>query len=109
VSVMAVAHHHLLLPRTPFELWVAGELATYLGVSCRDAKVEIIGGEIVISEGSPASQNLEHRPAPLLSQMGALGLSSGPFGPRAFVVIGATSRGDEPPTLGCRDWLESRG
>jgi Uma2 family endonuclease len=49
VSVAAVAHHHYKLPDTPYNLWVRDELADHLHLPADGARVEVIGGEIVVS------------------------------------------------------------
>ncbi|HEU5331517.1 MAG TPA: Uma2 family endonuclease [Actinocrinis sp.] len=52
VAIAAESRHYNLLPEPPYELWVKGELARHLGVP-EDGhnRVEIIGGEIVVSPG----------------------------------------------------------
>jgi Uma2 family endonuclease len=43
------AHLNLVLPETPYTLWARGELDGYLDLPHERTRVEIIGGEIVVS------------------------------------------------------------
>jgi Uma2 family endonuclease len=56
VSVAAVAHYYTL-PDTPYNLWVRGELADYLNLPNDGTRVEVIGGEIVVSPGPTTGHN----------------------------------------------------
>jgi hypothetical protein len=47
-NVSAVAHYYTL-PDTPYRLWVRGELADFLHLPDDGTRVEVIGGEIVVS------------------------------------------------------------
>lgn len=57
MSIAAVAHHHHALPDTPHNLWVRGELARHLHLPDDGSRVEIIGGEIVVSPGPTVGHN----------------------------------------------------
>jgi len=46
-----VLHGPLYLPEPAYDLWVAGRLAEILGVPEDGTRVEIIGGENVVSPG----------------------------------------------------------
>lgn len=56
VSVTAVAHIHTL-PDTPYNLWVCGELDRHLHLPDDGTRVEVIGGEIVVSPGPTVGHN----------------------------------------------------
>jgi Putative restriction endonuclease len=49
VSITTEAHINLVLPDTPYALWARGELDDHLGIPHEFTRVEIIGGEIVVS------------------------------------------------------------
>ena len=57
MSIAAIAHRHYTLPDTPYNLWVRGELADHLQLPHDGTRVEIIGGEIVVSPGPTISHN----------------------------------------------------
>jgi Uma2 family endonuclease len=57
VSVSAVAHFHAL-PDTPYAMWVREELADYLHLPKDGTRVEVIGGEIVVSPGPTVDHNM---------------------------------------------------
>lgn len=57
MSVAAVAHQGLNLPATPYKLWVRNELADYLRLPHDGSRVEVIGGEIVVSPGPTVGHN----------------------------------------------------
>lgn len=56
-NVSAVAHYYTL-PDTPYDLWVRGELAGFLHLPDDGTRVEVIGGEIVVSPGPTLDHNL---------------------------------------------------
>ncbi|MFC4906440.1 Uma2 family endonuclease [Actinomadura gamaensis] len=58
VSVMAVVHRHQPLPADPYELWLRDELGDLLGIPHDGTRVEIVGGEIVVSPGPDFAHNL---------------------------------------------------
>jgi hypothetical protein len=55
MGVSAVAH--LTLPDTPYAMWVRGELADYLRLPEDGTRVEVVGGEIVVSPGPSLDHN----------------------------------------------------
>ncbi|GAA0328336.1 Uma2 family endonuclease [Actinoallomurus spadix] len=55
-NVSAVAHYYTL-PDTPYDLWVRGELADFLHLPDDGTRVEVIGGEIVVSPGPTVGHN----------------------------------------------------
>jgi hypothetical protein len=55
MSVAAVAH--FMLPDTPYAMWVRAELAGYLHLPKDGTRVEVIGGEIVVSPGLSVDHN----------------------------------------------------
>src|SRR5918999_2362962 len=57
VSVSAVAHFHSL-PDTPYAMWVREELADSLPLPQDGTRVEVIGGEIVVSPGPAVDHNM---------------------------------------------------
>lgn len=57
MSVAAIAHWHHTLPDTPYNLWRRGELADHLRLPHDGTRVEIIGGEIVVSPGPAVGHN----------------------------------------------------
>ena len=57
VSVTATAHFHAL-PDTPYAMWVREELADYLHLPEDGTRVEVIGGEIVVSPGPAVAHNM---------------------------------------------------
>jgi Uma2 family endonuclease len=56
VSVTAPARFHAL-PDTAYNLWVRGELADYLHLPNDGTRVEVIGGEIVVSPAPTTGHN----------------------------------------------------
>jgi Uma2 family endonuclease len=56
-NVSAVAHYYTL-PDTPYDLWVRGELAGFLHLPDDGTRVEVIGGEIVVSPGPTLAHHL---------------------------------------------------
>jgi Uma2 family endonuclease len=57
VSMAAVAHHNLELPDSAYNLWLRDELTGKLRLPNDGTKVEIIGGEIVVSPGPDFAHN----------------------------------------------------
>lgn len=57
VSILATVHHHRELPDTPYNLWMRDELADVLDLPHDGTRVEIIGGEIVVSPGPDMAHN----------------------------------------------------
>jgi Uma2 family endonuclease len=57
LNVNAVAHYHTL-PDTPHNLWLRDELADYLHLPDDGTRVEIVGGEMVVSPGPTYDHNL---------------------------------------------------
>ncbi|TDV42703.1 Uma2 family endonuclease [Actinophytocola oryzae] len=55
MSVAAVAH--FMLPDSPYAMWVRDELAGYLHLPKDGTRVEVIGGEIVVSPGPSVDHN----------------------------------------------------
>src|SRR5258707_8647278 len=55
MSVAAVAH--FMLPDSPYEMWVRGDLADYLHLAKDGTRVEVIGREIVVSPGPTVDHN----------------------------------------------------
>lgn len=51
-------HTQVSLPGPAYDLWVAGKLAEILGVPDDGTRVEIIGGEIVVSPGPKSGHNV---------------------------------------------------
>ncbi|MFC0038983.1 Uma2 family endonuclease [Actinomadura rayongensis] len=49
MSILAVARTYYTLPDTPYNLWMRDELATAMDLPNDGTRVEIIGGEIVVS------------------------------------------------------------
>ncbi|WP_158566824.1 Uma2 family endonuclease [Actinomadura craniellae] len=49
MSIAVEAHLNLVLPDTPYALWARGELDGHLDLPHERTRVEIIGGEIVVS------------------------------------------------------------
>jgi Uma2 family endonuclease len=58
MSVAAVAHYYYALPDTPYAMWVRGELADHLRLPDDGTRVEVVGGEIVVSPGPTLDHNL---------------------------------------------------
>jgi hypothetical protein len=58
MSVAAVAHYYYALPDTPYAMWVRGELADHLHLPKDGTRVEVVGGEIVVSPGPTLDHNL---------------------------------------------------
>jgi Uma2 family endonuclease len=58
MSVAAVAHFYYALPDTPYAMWVRGELADHLHLPNDGTRVEVVGGEIVVSPGPTLDHNL---------------------------------------------------
>jgi Uma2 family endonuclease len=56
VSIATVPQHDVVLPDTPYAVWARGELHDYLRLPHDGTRVEIIGGEIVVS----AAPDFEH-------------------------------------------------
>jgi hypothetical protein len=52
MGVAAVAH--FMLPDSPYAMWVRDELAGYLHLPKDGTRVEVIGGEIVVSPAPPS-------------------------------------------------------
>ncbi|QKG26164.1 Uma2 family endonuclease [Actinomadura verrucosospora] len=57
MSTLATVHHHRELPDTPHNLWMRDELADLLDLPHDGTRVEIIGGEIVVSPGPDMAHN----------------------------------------------------
>ena len=57
-SVIATSRHHHELPDTPYSLWLRDELADLMHLPHDGTRVEIIGGEIVVSPGPDMAHNL---------------------------------------------------
>ncbi|WP_344893654.1 Uma2 family endonuclease [Actinomadura meridiana] len=57
MSTLAIAHHHHELPDTPFNLWMRDELTDVLDLPHDGTRVEIIGGEIIVSPGPDYGHN----------------------------------------------------
>ncbi|MCO5968569.1 Uma2 family endonuclease [Actinoallomurus soli] len=55
---MSAVAHYYTLPDTPYDLWVHGELADFLHLPDDGTRVEVIGGEIVVSPGPMLAHNL---------------------------------------------------
>lgn len=55
MSVAAVAH--FTLPDSPYVMWVRDELAGYLHLPKDGTRVEVVGGEIVVSPGPSVDHN----------------------------------------------------
>lgn len=55
MSVAAIAH--FMLPESPYEMWVRDDLADYLHLPKDGTRVEVIGGEIVVSPGPTVDHN----------------------------------------------------
>jgi Uma2 family endonuclease len=55
MSVAAVAHY--MLPDSPYAMWVRDELVDYLRLPKDGTRVEVIGGEIVVSPGPTVDHN----------------------------------------------------
>jgi Uma2 family endonuclease len=55
VSVDAIAHYSL--PDSPYNLWVRDELADHLHLPDDGTKVEVVGGEIIVSPGPDYGHN----------------------------------------------------
>jgi Uma2 family endonuclease len=55
MSVAAVAH--FTLPDSPYAMWVRDELAGYLHLPKDGTRVEVVGGEIVVSPGPSVDHN----------------------------------------------------
>lgn len=53
----AVAHYHTL-PDTPYNLWLHDELADHLHLPNDGTRVEVVGGEMVVSPGPTYDHNL---------------------------------------------------
>ncbi|NDU72585.1 hypothetical protein GWI34_08085 [Actinomadura sp. DSM 109109] len=64
MSIFATVHHHRELPDTPYNLWLRDELADVLDLPRDGTRVEIVGGEIIVSPGPDCygSDVAEHRP-----------------------------------------------
>ncbi|WP_433326411.1 Uma2 family endonuclease [Spirillospora sp. CA-294931] len=57
MSIAAVAHHRHMLSDTPYNLWLRDGLADELQIPHDGTRVEIIGGEIVVSPGPDYAHN----------------------------------------------------
>lgn len=57
MSVAAVAHHPVLLPDTPYALWVDGSLPEHLRIPADGFRVEIVNGQIVVSPAQAVDHN----------------------------------------------------
>ncbi|MFI0409712.1 Uma2 family endonuclease [Actinomadura sp. 3N508] len=57
MNTLAVVHHHRELPDTPYNLWMQDELADVLDLPHDGTRVEIIGGEIIVSPGPDMAHN----------------------------------------------------
>ncbi|WP_165975438.1 Uma2 family endonuclease [Actinomadura rubrisoli] len=57
MSIVATSHHHHELPDTPYNLWTRDELADLIDLPHDGTRVEIIGGEIVVSPGPDYAHN----------------------------------------------------
>lgn len=57
VSTLATIHHRRELPDTPYNLWMRDELADVLDLPHDGTRVEIIGGEIIVSPGPDYGHN----------------------------------------------------
>lgn len=55
MSVDAIAHY--VLPDSPYTMWVRDELAGYLHLPKDGTRVEVVGGEIVVSPGPTVGHN----------------------------------------------------
>jgi len=55
MSVDAIAHH--MLPASPYDLWVRGDLADCLHIPDDGTRVEVVWGEIVLSPAPDLSHN----------------------------------------------------
>lgn len=55
MSVDAIAHH--MLPASPYDLWVRGDLADCLHIPDDGTRVEVVWGEIVLSPAPNLSHN----------------------------------------------------
>jgi hypothetical protein len=55
MSIEAIAHY--VLPDSPYAMWVRDELAGYLHLPKDGTRVEVIGGEIVVSPGPTVGHN----------------------------------------------------
>jgi hypothetical protein len=55
MSVAAGAH--FMLPDSPYAMWVRDELAGYLHLPKDRTRVEVVGGEIVVSPGPSVDRN----------------------------------------------------
>lgn len=58
VSTAAVAHHTHILPDSAYNLWLRDELRDELRLPNDGTRVEIIGGEIVVSPGPDIAHNV---------------------------------------------------
>ncbi|WP_433477990.1 Uma2 family endonuclease [Spirillospora sp. CA-142024] len=58
MSILATSHHHHELPDTPYNLWMRDELADVLDLPHDGTRVEIIGGEIIVSPGPDYAHNV---------------------------------------------------
>ncbi|WP_165966752.1 Uma2 family endonuclease [Actinomadura sp. 7K507] len=58
MSILATVHHHRELPDTPYNLWLQDELADVLDLPHDGTRVELIGGEIVVSPGPDYAHNV---------------------------------------------------
>jgi hypothetical protein len=56
-NVSAVAHYYTL-PDTPYNLWLRDELAEQLHLPNDGTRVEVVGGEMVVSPGPTYDHNL---------------------------------------------------
>lgn len=54
---MSAVAHYYTLPDTPYDLWLRGELADFLHLPDDGTRVEVIGGEIVVSPGPTVGHN----------------------------------------------------
>ncbi|TDD38507.1 Uma2 family endonuclease [Actinomadura sp. KC06] len=57
MSTLATVHHRRELPDTPYNLWMRDELADVLDLPHDGTRVEIIGGEIIVSPGPDYGHN----------------------------------------------------
>ncbi|MDL4818152.1 Uma2 family endonuclease [Actinomadura opuntiae] len=58
MSTLATVHHHREFPDTPYNLWMRDELVDLLDLPHDGTRVEIIGGEIVVSPGPDYGHNV---------------------------------------------------
>ncbi|TMR18689.1 Uma2 family endonuclease [Nonomuraea turkmeniaca] len=51
MTIAVITPHEVVLPSSPYQMWVDGELHDYLHIPHDGSRVEIIDGEIVVSPG----------------------------------------------------------